>query len=83
MEKVDVMQWTGRVDAKEREIYEGDIVDINGFGRTIIFWSTDGDAWMTQLRTENPKLGAFFSDIVEVIGNIWENPELLSEGPDA
>lgn len=78
MEQVDVMQWTGRVDAKGREIYEGDIVEMGSLGRTIIFWSTDGDAWMTQLRVENPELGAFFSNIIEVVGNIWETPDLLA-----
>jgi uncharacterized phage protein (TIGR01671 family) len=78
--KVDVMQWTGRIDRAGREIYEGDIVDVDPFGRTIIFWSTDADCWMTQLRTDNPELGSLPSDQLEVVGNIWANPELLADG---
>lgn len=74
-----LMQSTGMRDKNDREIFEGDIID-----------STDGFlAGVIEFRVS---LGMFVSDLVEynnferlcnvadstyIIGNIYENPELL------
>jgi len=70
-----IMQYTGEIDKNGKEIYEGDIISgLNGFGNTdktnIEFH--DGGFW--------PLCADEFEwDDIEVIGNIYENPELLKE----
>lgn len=64
-----IMQFTGLLDIKGVEIYEGDIVTRDGKWKKQVKW--------------NPKRAAFniFEDTsptLEIIGNIYENPELLN-----
>ena len=84
------LQYTGLHDKNGKEIYEGDIVvswnnkdlslkDIlHSFGAYKIFWSDEFSGWCS----EGTKYGinAFYKEHglkMEVIGNIYENPELL------
>ena len=68
-----LMQYTGLKDNNGKEIYEGDIVKTRAFGdrTTIVNWNKI--AWFA---------GGDFMDAIgqshEIIGNIWENPELLT-----
>ena len=67
--KVEDLQYTG-FKANDKEIYEGDIVDFqNGYIDKMIF--IDG---CFRLKTENYKEDLSHGT---VIGNIYENPELL------
>lgn len=66
-----IMQYTGLKDKNGKEIYEGDWVKSSNKGTREIFWDEDGcmfDADGTYLTRMNDR---------EVIGNIYENPELL------
>jgi len=73
----DYCQFTGLKDKHGNPIYEGDIVRWEGYKGTVAFW-TGG-------RVINPagyyvECGDGFihlDDTYEVIGNIYENPELL------
>ena len=80
----ELMQFTGLYDKDERKIYEGDLVKVPDYttlnGRTILHEATEVTFCEGAFY-----LGFGYSDDlssnaceVEVVGNIWENPELLS-----
>ena len=61
-----LMQWSGLQDSEGEDIYEGDIVYCAGYGN---------------MEVEFPFLDLYDSgvegDIEKILGNIYENPELL------
>lgn len=71
----ELMQFTGLKDKKGKEIYEGDIVKVprnNGYEVTqILFYEG-----MFMLKKDAVPL-IDISHKAEIIGNIYENPELL------
>jgi len=71
-----LMQYTGLKDKNGKEIYEGDFLDCGGFNRVVefhpsCFFGVYGDDWV-ELYSHN------YMDS-EVVGNIHENPELLTK----
>jgi len=79
-----LQQFTGLLDKNGKEVFEGDIISrIRGISE--IVWSDDGWAvktfagWKTQ---ENVFCYQRFCEVgeIEIIGNIYETPELLKGG---
>lgn len=70
-----IMQYTGLKDKKGKEIYEGDIVNegIDDMNYEVVF--TQGGFWLDERDNET---GWPDSGDIEIIGNIYENPELLA-----
>ena len=70
-----LMQYTGLHDKNGKEKYEGDIVKYENMTGKIMFFN--GSFILSDLEeTEEWELGVINEDI-EVIGNIYDNPELL------
>lgn len=74
-----VMEFTSLQDATGREIYEGDILD-EKYKWEVVF--IDGAFWAKSYRTviniaELQKKRQMAGIPIEVIGNIYESPELL------
>ena len=78
-----LMQYTGLKDKNGKEIYEGDIVDAqigNEYGswssqQVSVVWHQDATCFAIKHPTED--LHASIGRDVVIIGNIYENPELL------
>ena len=73
-ETVHLMQYTGLTDKNGTEIYEGDVV--RGYGVTTrVRYNNIGYSPFT---VSVEKYERFRASNCEVIGNIYENPELLT-----
>lgn len=79
---IELMQYTGLKDRNGKEVYEGDIISSH-FEKTNQYeaYTEVGVVNITPYRTEiedrkHGKYNSFYSHS-EVIGNIYENPELL------
>lgn len=66
-----LMQYTGLKDKSGKEIYEGDILDDEG-SSCVIAWDEDRYGWGV---IDEPYWQ--FYEHMKIIGNIYENPELL------
>jgi uncharacterized phage protein (TIGR01671 family) len=84
------MQFTGLLDIKKNPIFEGDIValDINRGEidrvnvdrlRAVAEWDESLAAFSFVTANRNEKFQAWTIKRINVIGNIYENPELLTQ----
>lgn len=82
--EIELMQFTGLKDKNGKEIYEGDILESRP-KKDVRFevcfgWNTDGNTWGWCLKSKDHTYS--MDDVVnkmEVIGNIYENPELINK----
>lgn len=87
--RVAILQWTGLLDKNDKEIYKGDIVRVNDDrdgDRTYEVIFEKGCYWgnciytpriTTPQKTLLCDLDFFVNQSKEIIGNIYENPELM------
>lgn len=78
-DKVELMQSTGLHDKNGKEIFEGDILGTNdGLLDGVVKYRTDLGMWTNDLlRYNNFERLCSIANSREIIGNIYENPELL------
>lgn len=81
-----VTQYTGLEDKNEKEIYEGDVVKC-GYGVGIVVfnagcfmveWIDDKEAYMEFLFSRKEMYARKDDELFEIVGNIYENPELIT-----
>jgi len=76
----EIMQFTGLLDKNGTEIYEGDILEYISANMirhrdSIIYGEIDRAGF----QVNSPFINIYYKQAIEVIGNIYENPELLKE----
>lgn len=88
LKDAEIMQYTGLKDKNGKEIYEGDILSYPQEEQTIsVRWDKTGANWQFDehegfddgVGRGNWDFKMGIANNSEVIGNIWENPELLKE----
>ncbi|HHL52527.1 MAG TPA: hypothetical protein ENJ39_04060 [Flammeovirgaceae bacterium] len=76
---VEIMQYTGQKDKNNKEIYQRDIILIDG-EKGIIVWDNNRGGWAYTDVARTIKMTPFGrseANRCEVLGNEFENPELL------
>jgi len=79
----ELMQFTGLKDKNGKEIYEGDIVEFIGHKNRVVSWTPDDHHYAGWYAIGGIRSLPIYSgkepNTIEVIGNIYENPELISK----
>ena len=80
LEDLEITECTGLLDKNGKDVYEGDIIEFKGEFIAKVIWCEEDAAF--QIRSENNG-GAFLNERYmlnfEVIGNIFENFDLLNK----
>ena len=83
---IKLMQYTGLKDKNGKEIYEGDILKVEKVDLAYIYYDEDRMAWgikeINEFYFDSPLLSENVSLELEVIGNIYDNPNLLEKGKE-
>lgn len=75
-----IMQYTGATDRNGREIYEGDfILDHNTDTKFLVKYDNDQAGFYLDIGIGKGS-GAFIVGDLEIIGNIYEDPDRLEAG---
>lgn len=81
--EVELMQYTGFKGANDVEVYEGDIVEYSEYFSPLVYnktlvikWRKSG-FWLWDIALEEWFSSMCSDERLKVVGNIYENPELL------
>ena len=83
-DEIELMQSTGLKDKNDKEIFEGDILDYKG-RKALVRWHGSYASFIYRFVDEPHKRNAEWKPLYlaymkcEIIGNIYENPELLED----
>jgi uncharacterized phage protein (TIGR01671 family) len=76
---IELMQFTGLRDSRRKRIYEGDILrEPEGGECDVVEWNKESGGWGTKHWFSSVDF-VEWAGVHEVIGNIYENPELLNK----
>jgi len=79
---VELMQYTGLKDKNNKEIYEGDIL-FESFGERYYKVVFENGGFRAEFKVDFDEHSFDLIDVVaqgcEIVGNIYENPELMEE----
>ena len=75
-----IMQYTGIKDINGKEVYEGDVYSLRDGSRNYIVVWHDTSLIGNQIGTSSYAGLTYWQDGIEVLGNVFENPELAREG---
>ena len=90
-----ICQFTGLRDCNGKEIYDGDIITVKGNYPRVVLWDKvswalmpceyfyDKHFWVMNLQHPGNDWWEELADEMEVIGNMYDNPELLKPNSNA
>nr|DAT33632.1 MAG TPA: YopX protein [Caudoviricetes sp.] len=84
LDDVQLMQYVGVDDKSGVEIYEGDILEIGGYeeDRGVVLFNEDSTSYCVEYDNVMTPIGEFYQLELEVVGNIYENPDCLGGGSE-
>lgn len=83
-DEVELMQSTGLIDMYDKEIFNGDVLKTSDGKLAKVVWNKELACWEAEFLDEIVDLSEV-ADVksnrsdCEIVGNIYENPELLGE----